>query len=64
VENYKTMAGRIGNRSLPTEERLAALDILESLQKKYAQLNSPNSKESSTQGETAAQRLARLRGGN
>lgn len=64
VENYKTMAGRIGNRSLPTEERLAALDILESLQKKYAQLNSPNSEKSASQGETAAQRLARLRSGN
>lgn len=64
VENYKTMAGRIGNRSLPTEERLAALDILESLPKKYAQLNSPNSEKTMSQGETAAQRLARLRGGN
>lgn len=42
VESYKTMAGRVGNRDIPKEERLAALDILESLQKKYSERNKAN----------------------
>lgn len=39
VENYRTMAGRVGDRTLPVDERLAALDVLEGLQQKYADLN-------------------------
>lgn len=39
VENYKTMAARVGNRELPTEERMAALDTLEKLQSKYSEKN-------------------------
>lgn len=39
VENYKTMAGRVGDRTLPVSERLAALDAVERLQDSYAHLN-------------------------
>lgn len=39
VENYRIMAGRVGDRTVPTSERLAALDVLENLQSKYADLN-------------------------
>lgn len=39
VENYKTMAARVGNRQDPIETRLAALDVLERLQKKYSEQN-------------------------
>lgn len=39
VENYKNMAARVGDRTLPNEERLAALDILEKLQQKYSSIN-------------------------
>jgi len=39
VENYKTMAAKVGNSSIPVEERLAALDILEQLQMKYSENN-------------------------
>lgn len=42
VENYKTMAAKVGNRQTPIEERIAALDILESLHQKYRGINSPN----------------------
>lgn len=38
-EEYKTNAGRVGNRALPVEQRLAAADEVERLQKKYAGLN-------------------------
>lgn len=41
VENYKTMAAKVGNRQTPIEERIAALDILESLHQKYRGINSP-----------------------
>jgi hypothetical protein len=40
VQNYKTMAGLVGDRTKPLSQRLAALDTLEGLQKKYAHLNS------------------------
>jgi len=68
VENYKTMAAKVGNRSAPIEERLAALDTLEMLHEKYRGINAtkgvsqPDS--SAPSGETAAQRFARLKGGN
>lgn len=39
VENYKTMAARVGNREIPIAERLAALDTLEMLQRKYSENN-------------------------
>jgi hypothetical protein len=40
VQNYKTMAGMVGDRTKPLSQRLAALDTLERLQKKYEHLNS------------------------
>jgi len=39
MENYKIMAGRVGDRTLPIAQRLAALDELEKIQKKYLHLN-------------------------
>lgn len=39
VENYKIMAGRVGDRKLPVADRLSALDEIERIQKKYAPLN-------------------------
>lgn len=39
VENYKTMAGKVGDRTAPIQERLAALAEVEKLQKKYAGIN-------------------------
>jgi hypothetical protein len=64
VENYKTMAAKVGNRQIPIEERIAALDILESIHKKYKTINSPTGTGQDQQGETAAQRFARLKSGN
>lgn len=39
VLNYQTMAGRIGDRSLPVSTRKAALETVKQLQAKYADLN-------------------------
>jgi hypothetical protein len=39
VQNYKTMAGLVGDRTKPLSQRLAALQTLEDLQQKYAALN-------------------------
>ena len=39
VEMYKQMAGDVANEALPTPVRLAALDQIERLQKKYANPN-------------------------
>lgn len=39
VDNYKTMAGRVGDRTLPVSARLAAVGEIERLQQKYAHLN-------------------------
>jgi len=39
VQNYQTMAAKVGDRTVPIPERLAALDTLESLQRKYASIN-------------------------
>jgi hypothetical protein len=39
VQNYKTMAGLVGDSSKPISQRLKALDTLETLQSKYAHLN-------------------------
>ena len=40
VENYKQMAGEIGNSNLPIERRMAALDQVEKIWRKYEHLNS------------------------
>jgi hypothetical protein len=39
VINYQTMAGKVADRTLPNEVRLAALETLEELQRKYARSN-------------------------
>jgi hypothetical protein len=39
VQNYKTMAAMVGDRTKPLSQRKAALDTLERLQQKYAHLN-------------------------
>jgi hypothetical protein len=39
VENYKTMAGKVGNNTIPVAERKAALNTLIGLQEKYKALN-------------------------
>jgi hypothetical protein len=39
VQNYKTMAGMVGDKTMPLSQRKAALDTLEKLQQKYAHLN-------------------------
>jgi hypothetical protein len=39
VQNYMTMAGKVGDRTTPIAERLAALEQVKGLQKKYADIN-------------------------
>jgi hypothetical protein len=39
VQNYQTMAGKIGDRTVPIPERKAALAEVERLQRKYAEIN-------------------------
>lgn len=39
VEQYMTMAGRVGDRMLPVSQRMAAVDEVIKLQQKYAHLN-------------------------
>lgn len=39
VQNYMTMAGKVGDRTTPISERLAALNEVRRLQKKYADIN-------------------------
>lgn len=39
VQNYMTMAGKVGMRDVPVAERLAALKVVEDLQRKYAAIN-------------------------
>lgn len=39
VENYKTMAARVGNKEIPKADRLAAVGELRKLQQKYSHLN-------------------------
>ena len=39
VQNYQTMAGKIGDRTVPISERKAALAEVEQLQRKYAEIN-------------------------
>lgn len=39
VQNYTTMAGKVGDRTIPIAERLAALEEIGNLQRKYAAIN-------------------------
>lgn len=39
VENYRTMAGAVGDSRIPIKERLAALQEVRKLQQKYAAIN-------------------------
>jgi hypothetical protein len=39
IQNYQTMAAKVGDRSVPVSERLAALGTLEGLHRKYAEIN-------------------------
>jgi hypothetical protein len=39
VQNYRTMAGIVGDRTKPISTRMAALQTVETLQRKYAHLN-------------------------
>ena len=39
VQNYQTMAGKIGDKTIPIAERLAAVGIVKQLQQKYKSLN-------------------------
>lgn len=39
LENYRSMAGKVGDRTIPAKERIAALDALVKLQEKYKKLN-------------------------
>lgn len=43
VQDYKIMAGRVGDRTIPVAERKAALKTLLALQQKYADLNRDDS---------------------
>lgn len=39
IQNYQTMAAKVGDRSVPVSERRAALGTLEALHRKYAEIN-------------------------
>lgn len=39
VQNYTTMAGKVGDPTVPIKERLAALETVRSLQRRYAAIN-------------------------
>ena len=39
VQNYMLMAGKIGDSTVPIKERLSALETVEKLQRKYAEIN-------------------------
>lgn len=41
VQNYKEMAGRVGDSTLPIERRLAALETVKQIVQKYEPLNQP-----------------------
>ena len=44
VQNYKEMAGRVGDSTLPIERRLAALETVKQIVQKYEPLNQPQGK--------------------
>lgn len=48
VQNYQTMAAKVGDRTIPTDERLAALSVLKKLQAKYSDLNKDIAGDSTT----------------
>lgn len=50
---YRQMAGDVSNRSLPASRRLAALDTLEKLQNKYADINQGSAAPASTPAPTS-----------
>jgi hypothetical protein len=50
VINYQTMAGRVGDRTLPAETRKAALREVIALQNKYAELNGSKPQETQSSG--------------
>jgi hypothetical protein len=43
VQNYQQMAAQVGDSTIPVQRRLAALDTLEALQRKYQHLNGGSS---------------------
>lgn len=49
-EEYKTQAGRVANRSLPVQQRLAAANEVERLQRKYASFNGGTSNQGGAEG--------------
>lgn len=55
VEAYKTMSAKVGDRSLPAASRLKALETLEALQNKYAEINGIGAQQQNNQpaGKTA-----------
>lgn len=50
-ENYRTMAGRVGDRTLPIEQRLAALQVVKQLYGKYASQQPANPSASGASGD-------------
>jgi hypothetical protein len=58
VDNYKVMAGRIGDRTLPIKARLAAADEVAGLQRKYAELNNLSINTGGAVGSWGAQQTA------
>lgn len=53
VQNYQTMAGRIGDRNLPIGTRQAAAQEVKRLQQKYAELNGGAPAEQPSQSQSA-----------
>ncbi|WP_343735344.1 hypothetical protein [Acidovorax sp.] len=51
VQNYQTMAGRIGDRNLPIGVRQAAAEEVKRLQQKYAELNGAPSQQQPSQSQ-------------
>ena len=39
IQNYQVMAAKVGDRTVPVSERTAALDTLEQLHRRYAEIN-------------------------
>lgn len=50
VQNYMVMAGKIGDSTVPIKERLAALETVRSLQRRYAAINGTPEAEASPAG--------------
>ena len=56
LQNYTTMAGKIGDRTVPIPERMAALEEVERLQRKYADINGTPMAPSAAGGNGAVRR--------